>query len=260
MKSRIFSPFAALPVLTAMMLVLLLCGSALAFAQATKKSNDPAAKKEKTATPAAKGAAAAPVPPPPDMPVFEGVVLFKKGSAANKLSSNVTMYIKGDRFMADEKGEKIQQKIIVDAPKNAIYMVMDKEKMIMEMPMEKASAKVSEARLPTKTTKTQKIAGYDCEQWIDKHGGGEVELWTNNQIGRIVIPEGPMGAGLLPSAAMQRLLKQGNYFPFLMVERDRTGKEITRLEVTSVEKKPVEDTVFATPTGYQKMEMPGSEK
>jgi hypothetical protein len=223
------------------------------------KKTDPAAKKAATA-PAAKGASAAPVPPSPDMPIFEGVVLFKKGSAANKLSSNVTMYIKGDRFMADERGEKIQQKIIVDAPKNAIYMVMDKEKMIMEMPMEKAATKASEARLPTKTTKTQKIAGYDCEQWIDKHNGGEVELWANTQIGRIVIPEGPMGAGLLPSAAMQRLLKQGNYFPFLMVERDRTGKEITRLEVTSVEQKPVDDAIFATPVGYQKMEMPGSEK
>jgi hypothetical protein len=195
-----------------------------------------------------------------DQPAFEGVVFFRKGAPGSKIASNVTMYIKGDRFMADEQGEKIKQKLIVDGKKKAIFMIMDKEKMIMEMPMEKMASKTPEPKLPLKTGKTQAIAGYECEQWLDKQYNGEVELWTNATMGRLFIPDGPMGAGLIPSASMQRLLKQGSYFPFLMIERDRTGKEITRLEVTNVEKKPVDDAVFEAPANYQRMEMPGSER
>jgi len=195
-----------------------------------------------------------------EAPPFEGVVVFKKGSSASKINSTVTLYIKGDRFMADEQGDKIQQKIIVDAPKKMMYLVMDKEKMVMDMQMEKMVApKGPEARLPNKTAKTQKIAGYDCEQWIDKNANGEVELWTSTEIGKLFIPEGQMGDGLIPSVNMRKLLKQGQHFPLLMTERDKTGKEITRLEVTSVEKKPVDEAVFNLPKDYQRMSMPGSE-
>ncbi len=196
----------------------------------------------------------------PQQHSFEGVVTFKKGAASSKLSSTVAMYIKGDKFLADEKGDKIQQKIIVDATKKMIYMVMDKEKMIMDLQMEKMVTKGPEAKLPTKSTKTQKIAGYDCEQWIDKTFNGEVELWTNGEMGKIYIPEGQMGDGLIPSASMRKLLKQGNYFPLLLVERDKTGREITRLEVLSIEKKALEDALFTTPSGYQRMSMPGTGK
>jgi hypothetical protein len=208
----------------------------------------------------AKAKPAEPAAPVVEAPPFEGVVVFKKGASASKINSTVTLYIKGDRFMADEQGDKIQQKIIVDAPKKMIYLVMDKEKMVMDMQMEKMAApKGPEARLPNKTTKTQKLAGYDCEQWIDKNSNGEVELWTSIAIGKLFIPEGQMGDGLIPSVNMRKLLKQGQHFPMLMMERDKTGKEITRLEVTSVEKKAVDEAVFNLPKDYQRMSMPGSE-
>lgn len=196
-----------------------------------------------------------------DHSAFEGVVTFKKGAATSKQASVVTMFIKGDKFLADEKGEKIQQKVIVDVPKKMIYMIMDKEKLVMDLPIEKiATIKSSDVKLPAKAGKTQKIAGYDCEMWLDKNVNGEVELWTNHAMGKLHIPEGQMGDGLIPSPSLRKLLKQGSYFPFLMIERDKTGKEITRLEVTNVEKKSLEDALFVPPKDYQRNSMPGSGK
>jgi hypothetical protein len=228
-----------------------------AFAQKKSDKKAPAAAPAAAAAPAGVSAAAA----VSDKPAFEGVVSFKKGATGSKNVSSVVMFIKGDRFMADEKGDKIQQKIIVDATKKVVFMVLDKDRMIMEMPMEgKALSKKPEPALPKKTGKTQKIAGIDCEQWLDKNFQGEVELWTSNDMGRLFIPEGPMGDGLIPSASIQKLLKQGTYFPMLLVERDKTGKEITRLEVTNVEKKMVDEATFTPPAGYQKIDMPGAEK
>jgi hypothetical protein len=65
-----------------------------------------------------------------------------------------------------------------------------------------------------------------------------------------------MGVNLISSQNMATFLKNSNMFPFLFLERNKAGREITRLEVLSVEKKSLSEAVFEPPQGYNKMSVP----
>jgi Domain of unknown function (DUF4412) len=188
---------------------------------------------------------------------FEGVVVFKKkGETAGVVDSvSMRLYIKGDKFMAEDVNDLNQPRIIVDTKKRSIFMVTDRSREYMQMPTPPAPPIVP-ARPPSKTGKTLQIAGHPCEQWAEKSGETDMELWASSDLGRLSLPSGAMGVNLISSQNMATFLKNSNMFPFLFLERNKVGREITRLEVISVDKKPLADAVFEPPQGYNKMVVP----
>ncbi|TAE30544.1 MAG: DUF4412 domain-containing protein [Candidatus Kapaibacterium sp.] len=188
---------------------------------------------------------------------FEGIVVFKKkGETAGVIDSvSMRLYIKGDKFMAEDVNDANQPRIIVDTKKKSIFMITDRTREYMQMPTPPAPPTVP-ARPPQKTGKTDQMAGHVCEQWLEKTGDTDMELWTSNDLGKLSLPSGTMGVNLISSQNMATFLKNSNMFPLLFVERNKNGREITRLEVVSVEKKNLNEAVFDPPQGYSKMIVP----
>jgi hypothetical protein len=188
---------------------------------------------------------------------FEGVVVFKKKGETAGVADSVTMrlYIKGDKFMAEDVNDLNQPRIIVDTKKRSIFMVTDRSREYMQMPTPPAPPSVP-ARPPSKTGKNQQIAGHPCEQWAEKSGETDMELWASSDLGKLSLPSGAMGVNLISSQNMATFLKNSNMFPFLFLERNKAGREITRLEVVSVDKKTLADAVFEPPQGYNKLVVP----
>lgn len=54
----------------------------------------------------------------------------------------------------------------------------------------------------------------------------------------------------------QKKLSGEGYFPMQVVHRDGSGKEEAVMTVRSVEKQTLDASLFAAPSGFQKMEMP----
>jgi hypothetical protein len=188
---------------------------------------------------------------------FEGVVVFKKKGETHGIVDSVTMrlYIKGDKFMAEDVKDANQPRIIVDSKKKLIYMVTDRSREYMQMPAPPAPPGVA-SKAPTKVSDKQTIAGHSCEHWMEKGNELDTELWASSDIGKLSLPSGAMGVNLISSNNMAVFLKNSNLFPFLFIEKNKAGREMTRLEVMSVEKKPLAEAVFEPPQGYNKMTMP----
>ena len=60
-----------------------------------------------------------------------------------------------------------------------------------------------------------------------------------------------------PSQAWERALAGKDLFPLRVVGLDRSGKETFRMEVTSIEKQTLPDSLFVPPADYTKMDMGG---
>lgn len=188
---------------------------------------------------------------------FEGVVVFKKKGETHGIADSVTMrlYIKGDKFMAEDVKDANQPRIIVDIKKKAIFMVTDRSREYMQMPLPPAPP-TTPSKAPTKTADKQILAGHPCEHWVEKSPELETELWASSDLGKLSLPSGSMGVNLISSSNMATFLKNSSLFPFLFIEKNRAGREVTRLEVLTVEKKSLSDAVFEPPQGYNKMSMP----
>jgi hypothetical protein len=59
-----------------------------------------------------------------------------------------------------------------------------------------------------------------------------------------------------PKSAWEAALAEHGYFPLRVVNRDKNGKEIKRLEAVSVEPQSLSASIFAPPSDYRKFEMP----
>ncbi|MCU0425030.1 MAG: DUF4412 domain-containing protein [Candidatus Kapabacteria bacterium] len=188
---------------------------------------------------------------------FEGVVVFKKKGETHGVVDSVTMrlYIKGDKFMAEDVKDANQPRIIVDSKKKSIFMVTDRSREYMQMPMPPA-APATPAKAPVKMTDKQMIAGHACERWTDKGAELESELWASSDLGKLSLPSGQMGVNLITSNNMATFLKNSGLFPMLFIEKNKAGREMTRLEVVGVERKTLAEQVFEPPQGYNKMAMP----
>jgi hypothetical protein len=64
-----------------------------------------------------------------------------------------------------------------------------------------------------------------------------------------------MGSMKGGGGALGKELREKKLFPLRSVEYDATGKEISRMQVTKVEKKSLDDSEFAVPKDYAKAAM-----
>jgi hypothetical protein len=109
-----------------------------------------------------------------------------------------------------------------------------------------------------KTGKHETIAGRDCEDW-------DVTEALGDKHDQLCVTEGMVFfdfAALTPpnatGASMGTWLKQlraNKEFPLRSVTLDTSGKELSRMEVTKIEAKPVDDALFNWPPGYRQLDM-----
>lgn len=159
--------------------------------------------------------------------------------------------------------------MIMNAAKQEMTILMPRERMYMVMPMRGGPAQEPGAGQKDvkfeKTGRTEKILGYDCDEYVMTDQGETTAMWLTEQLGNFMGLGGgnPMG-GMMgghkaksEGAAWEKLLKdKKGVFPLRVVGRDARGKEKFRLEAKKIEPGALPDDLFAPPAGFQKFAMP----
>lgn len=185
-----------------------------------------------------------------------------------------TMFVKKDMLAAQMQGEKKEMgggKFIFRGDKQLLWIVSDEEKMYVELSLKDKGEDTKSREAETKekkkskssvnkTGKKQTILGYSCDEYEIKEDNEVTSLWGTAKLGNIY--EGlakSMGkmAGAKGGVEMEEWeteLMKMNLFP-LKIVTTKDGKVTESQEVTKIEAKSLQATIFEPPVGYQKQSM-----
>ncbi len=197
---------------------------------------------------------------------FEGKVRFKITSG--KTAQDMDYSVKNGLARIDVQSKDGTASVIMDPAKQEVTILIPEQKMYMVQSIAgkdgaAAAAGVDPANTSfEKTGATEKILGYICTKYIAKNKDSSTEIWATEDLGTFMGtgPGGgsPFGGGKRGGAgaqAWEAALVGKNFFPLRVVSQNSSGKEITRMEATAVEKKSIPDSEFAPPDGFQKFDM-----
>lgn len=184
---------------------------------------------------------------------FEGVIEFKKQT--NMDTTFYIYYVKGDQVRIDEIGsrsKKADGSFLLNLKDKKMIVVNHDRKMFMNQ-NQSSPPVVNGTPEVTKTKNTTTMFGYKCSEYVVKNTA------DNTEISYMVAPgKFDFFDKLLPilnrkdksSVYYMQLKDVGGMFPFLAIEKTIGGPEKTRLEVTRVDKKALDISMFEVPKGY----------
>jgi Domain of unknown function (DUF4412) len=148
---------------------------------------------------------------------------------------------------------------IYDPSTGGAMVIIDQRKMVMMMPIPAPSAapQVGEAPTITKTGKHETLAGRDCEDWdvVEPVGQKHEQLCVTEGMTFFDFTSlAPPGAMAVPVGTWLKEIRERNEFPLRAVRLDPAGKELSRMEVTKIEAKPIDDALFLPPKGYMQFD------
>jgi outer membrane lipoprotein-sorting protein len=197
---------------------------------------------------------------------FEGVIHMKTTRPDNERAAVMDWYIKGQKArMEMMRGDGKPHVMIVDGQARTMQIPISNKKMYMEMSLDQlggpAQEHLSEAlekHSVERTGKSDKIAGYPCEVWriadketkqleqemcVAKGFGKSATFWLDpKEVRRSSQP-----------GWVKELFNEGG-FGLRTIHYGDDGKEESRTEATSIERKSLDDSVFAMPSDYRKMD------
>ncbi len=186
---------------------------------------------------------------------FEGVIEFKQQSATDTI--NRVYYVKDDKIRIDEIGsmsKKVEGSYIIDLQANTMTALSHERKIYFDQ-TPASSIPATGNHEVTKSKKTKTIQGYKCTEYTvkSKEDNTTVSFWIAT--GKFDFFSKMMT--LLKrkdkhSVYFMQLTGMGGMFPFLSVETSPEGKERSRMEVTKIEKKVIDNKQFEIPAEYKK--------
>jgi len=183
---------------------------------------------------------------------FEGVVEYSITGEQGTMPMSYLM--KGDNVRVEmEQRPGMKAAILIDAKTNKSVMLMDKMKMYMELPEPPAPDSTTPKPQITKTGKTQKILGYDCQQFIVKEGDMESEVWVTKDLGTFQMMRMGGRQGKANAEAWQKMVGSEGGFPLLATTK-QGDTQISKMEATKIEKKSLDDALFKIPDGYKQFD------
>lgn len=184
---------------------------------------------------------------------FEGVIEFKKMTGND--TTGYVYYIKGNNVRIDEIGarsKKVEGSFLIDTKAGTMKFLSHDRKTWGEHKSGAAPA-VGGKPVITKTTNVKMLHGYKCTEYVVKNAdeNASISFW---------IASGKFNFFKPMLKLLNRKEKFATYYPLLpvkdgafamlAVQSDNTGKETGRLEVTRLEKKTVDASLFAVPKDY----------
>jgi Domain of unknown function (DUF4412) len=186
---------------------------------------------------------------------FEGAITARVSGATG--GADVTYLVKGDQFRMDMTGRGQSMYILRDPAKNATLMVMPAQRMYMETPLSgdaagnRAEGKPADIKM---TGRKETVAGVECEHVLITSDDSQYDACVAHGLGMFPMINNPMagrGRGAEPPPAWQKLGRDA--FPLKV---QKVGGELA-FEVTKIERKPLDASLFAVPDGFQKLDMGG---
>jgi Domain of unknown function (DUF4412) len=151
-------------------------------------------------------------------------------------------------------------------PKTKTYTTMNWNEMAEEMSKAAGNGAPMDFPKVTSTGKTETIAGINCEHWLldDKmdvcmakgmgYFGGGGSGGILDKLKNLTMRE-KIKAQLDANPELAKFA-EGGAFPLKMAQIEN-GQSKTIMEVTSVERKSLDDSLFTVPADYKKTEIPG---
>jgi hypothetical protein len=178
---------------------------------------------------------------------FQGIVTFQgEGGRSFQYA------LRNGLVRIDMNGESRQASMIMDPGSHKMYMLMPEQKTYMEMQVpDMAELEGSSSNIkPTKTGKSEVVAGHKCEYWTVKEDQGQVDICLAKDMGGFqTFSNKAVGDG----SAWQEAIGKDSFPLKVIVHKD--GKDEVALEATKVEAKSLDASLFTPPASYKKMEM-----
>ena len=200
---------------------------------------------------------------------FEGTVTYAMNPTSGK-PGQLVYHVKGTKIRADLTGatggppggmymlkDATSGKMMSVMPAQKMYMTMDMKAMGEQMKQQHGGHGKHAPGKITKTGKTETIAGHKCEHYVmgEKQ---DSDVCAAKGLGMFMggNAAGGMGRGFTLPAGYEEYAEfaKDGFLP-LKVSAIRNGKEEVVMVATSVEKKSLDASLFAVPTGYQEMDM-----
>jgi len=199
---------------------------------------------------------------------FEGIVRMKINRPDAALNTTSIYYIKGDTARVEsERPDGKSHIMILDGQKHSMTILTPDKKVAVEISLdsaERTSEHVQNALdhlLVERTGKSERIAGYDCNVWRITNRSSkrlEHEVCVVKGFGRsasFFIDPKRIQQSSQPSWVKQLVSEGGFALRSVMYGED--GKERSRTEATSIEKKSLDGALFVVPADYVKQDMSG---
>jgi hypothetical protein len=188
---------------------------------------------------------------------FEGTVTMRM--SAGRGPNEMTYSVKHDKIRMD-----------IASPMGAMYIIRAGEKSEVVIPAQhmyiEQATPIDATMMPNRagnaapsvdikfTGRKEIIAGYECEHAIISGQDGEYDVCLAKGLGSFMAPSNPMARGGDNAPAAGALKKLGgNIFPLKV---QKVGGDVV-LEVTKLEKKSLDDSVFSVPSDFKKMDLSG---
>lgn len=191
---------------------------------------------------------------------FEGIVSLQiTGDHGGPQSMDY--YVRNGAFRIELQpgGDKPQIAVIMNPKEQLMFMMMPSQQMYMQMPLPKLKEKMeAAAEKPDirKTGKMDRIAGYSCEHWIVKseikQKSDSADACMSKELGGFLPFQG-MGRGQSQPSWIAEF-GEGGYFPLRVT---KIGDATPVIEVTKIQKKSLDASLFQPPADFKKMDMGG---
>ena len=188
---------------------------------------------------------------------FEGYVKYKIESGDQPVM--VDYYAKGNAVRMEPEAGKAAVILFKDGkmymmiPQQKMYMVYDNE-LQKKMEQYKVREKSAEMEKPQKTGETKDILGHTAEKWIIDGPDYSAEVWAAEDLGNFVMLSSPMQKNNMPD--WYKDIASQNFFPLLIISKDKSGTVKGRMEVVELQEKSLPDDMFEIPGDYRKLDMP----
>jgi hypothetical protein len=189
---------------------------------------------------------------------FQGKVTFEVSDGGQ--NQQIGYFVKGKKFLiqpADGEGAG-QGSMIYDGDKKVMIIIMNEQKMYMEMPIDpKDEISKNESIEPdyfVKTGNSQDVLGYSCDEFEFKDEGKKGLALMTKELGSFLFMDDPESGG---SSQWQKEIMSEGYFPLLVKEENSSGELETVFKVIELERMNLDDKMFSAPSGFTKFDMPG---
>lgn len=186
---------------------------------------------------------------------FEGIVEFTK--TTGPVVTNYKYYVKGDHVRIEEISARgdVQGIMLVDNHDKTVTALSPDRKLYMDVPnMRLPKAIKADVK---KTGEMKDMAGYKCEKWVVKSPSEDriLTYWVAQDAFDFFIPMLET-LNRKDEQALFFLKIDGakGVFPMLGTEQKIDGSEVSKLEVTRVQRVPQKTDLFQVPAGYTKFE------
>lgn len=200
---------------------------------------------------------------------FKLGITYNITSGANGNMNNMKMWFSENGYTGVEPGGNNAIFLVMDIPAQKMYTIIEPQKMMMAMDMKSLqqsipqmqqhgvdTAGISKAQF-TKTGVTEKILGYNCDQYKITSDNSESLLWATTELGEgfadmakslmMALNKGRQGGANLPDTkgALNGVMLK-------IIVTELSTKKVTTIEATEINK----DGKEVNTTGYQMMNMP----